>query len=334
MTPLRIGFLGFDGVMAFDLVAPIEAFTLAGVDEADEPEKLYETVIIGVNDRPFQTESGVVFLPKKTIANVPQLDTLFIPGGYGHQDLETQSTVARWINERAGEIRRIATVRTGTYALAASGLLKGRRVTTHWRYAKELARTFPELHVNANALFLKDGKFYTCAGTTAGIDLSLALIEEDFGSRVALSVAKELVVYLKRSGGEQQFSEPLRFQTQSHDRFGDLAAWIKGHLRSDLTVEALASRTNLSSRHFLRRFKAIFGATPAEFVENVRLSEACDRLMLPDQTVDGVAYSVGFRSADGFRRAFERRYGLQPRSYRKHFAIHSCELKCDEPCGS
>src|ERR1051326_1760325 len=280
MTPLRIGFLGFDGVMALDLVAPIEAFTLAGVDEADEPEKLYETVIIGVNDRPFQTESGVVFLPKKTIANVPQLDTLFIPGGYGHQDLETQSTVARWINERAAEIRRIATVRTGTYALAASGLLKGRRVTTHWRYAKEL------------------------------------------------------VVYLKRSGGEQQFSEPLRFQTQSHDRFGDLAAWIKGHLRSDLTVEALASRTNLSSRHFLRRFKAIFGATPAEFVENVRLSEACDRLMLPDQTVDGVAYSVGFRSADGFRRAFERRYGLQPRSYRKHFAIQSCELKCDEPCGS
>src|SRR5207249_5586810 len=133
--------------------------------------------------------------------------------------------------------------------------------------AAELATTFPNMKVDGNSLYLKDGKFYTCAGVTSGIDLSLALIEEDFGSRVALSVARELVVYLKRPGGQEQFSEPLKFQTSSRDRFADLAVWIKGHLRSELSAEVLADRANLSPRHFSRRFKAVFGTTPAEFVD-------------------------------------------------------------------
>jgi len=234
---------------------------------------------------------------------------------------DTLKKVSDWLRRRANKIRRIATVCTGTYGLAASGLLDGHRVTTHWRHAHDLARRFPELRVDPNALYLRSGKFYTCAGITAGIDLSLALIEEDFGPRVALSVARELVVYLKRPGGQEQFSGPLQFQTQSRDRFADLAAWIKGHLREDLSAEALAERANLSARHFTRRFKAAFGTTPADFVEHLRLSEARERLNLPDQTIDGVAYSVGFKSADAFRRAFERRYGLAPSTYRKHFSI-------------
>ena len=194
-------------------------------------------------------------------------------------------------------------------------------MTTHWRQAQELAQRFPELRVDPNALYLKDGKFYTCAGITAGIDLSLALIEEDFGPRVALSVARELVVYLKRPGGQEQFSEPLQFQTHSSDRFADLAAWIQGHLRQDLSAEALAERACLSPRHFTRRFKDAFATTPAAFVEDLRLREARERLTLRDQTIDSVADSVGFKSGDAFRRAFERRYGLQPSSYRKHFSL-------------
>jgi transcriptional regulator GlxA family with amidase domain len=211
------------------------------------------------------------------------------------------------------------------YGLAATGLLNGRRVTTHWRHAQDLAQRFPKLQVDPNALYVKDGKFYTCAGITAGIDLSLALIEEDFGPRVALSVARELIVYLKRPGGQEQFSEALRFQTHSSDRFADLAAWIQGHLRQDLSAEALADRACLSPRHFTRRFKKVFGTTPAAFVEDLRLREARERLTLPDQTIESVADSVGFKSGDVFRRAFERRYGLQPSSYRKHFSLHTRE---------
>jgi transcriptional regulator GlxA family with amidase domain len=323
IKPLRVGFLGFEGLMALDLVGPIDAFTSAFVEDADG--KLvngYEVVIIGLTGRPFTSESGVVFKPHKTIKNAPPLDTLVIPGGKGLRVPETQKRVADFVSSRAAKVRRIATVCTGTFGLAATGLLSGRRVTTHWRQAQLLAQCFPELKVDPNALYLKDGKFYTCAGITAGIDLSLALIEEDFGPRVALSVARELVVYLKRPGGQEQFSEPLKFQTHSSDRFADLAAWIQGHLRQDLSAEALAERACLSSRHFARRFKDAFGTTPAIFVEDLRLREARERLTLPDQTIESVADSVGFKSGDAFRRAFERRYGLQPSSYRKHFSLH------------
>jgi Transcriptional regulator containing an amidase domain and an AraC-type DNA-binding HTH domain len=320
--PLRIGFLGFEGMMALDLVGPIDAFASAFVEDGrGETVRCYEVVIIGLTSRPFTSETGVVFKPHKTIVNAPPLDTLIIPGGKGLRVPATQKKAAAWIRSRAEKTRRIAAVCTGTFGLAATGLLKGRKVTTHWRQAGELSTTFPKLDVNGNALYLKDGKFYTCAGVTAGIDLSLALIEEDFGPRVALSVARELVVYLKRPGGQEQFSEPLQFQTSSRDRFADLAAWIQGHLRHDLSAEALASRACLSPRHFARRFKNAFGITPAVFVEDLRLREARERLTLPDQTIASVADSVGFKSDDAFRRAFERRYGLQPSNYRRHFGL-------------
>ena len=321
--PLRVGLLGFEGLMALDLVGPIDAFTSALVeDQSGEVASGYEVFIIGLNSRPFTSESGVVFKPHKTIKNAPLLDTLIIPGGKGLRVPDTQKKAAEWISSRAPTTRRVATVCTGTFGLAATGLLNGRCVTTHWRHSQELAKRFPQLKVDPTALYLKDGKYYTCAGITAGIDLSLALIEEDFGPRVALSVARELVVYLKRPGGQEQFSEPLQYQTHSSDRFADLAAWMQGHLRQDLSAEALAERACLSSRHFTRRFKDVFGTTPAAFVEDLRLREAKERLTLPDQTVESVADSVGFKSADSFRRAFERRYGLQPSSYRKHFSLH------------
>ncbi|HSU24470.1 MAG TPA: helix-turn-helix domain-containing protein [Pyrinomonadaceae bacterium] len=317
---IRIGFLGYEGMMALDLVGPFDAFSSAFTEGANgELEPCYEPVIIGLTRRPFASENGIVFRPHKTIANAPSLDTLIIPGGKGLRVPETQSRVARWVGAQAENIRRIATVCTGAFGLAATGLLEGRKVTTHWRQAAELSTTFPQLNVDGNSLYLKDGKFYTCAGVTAGIDLSLALIQEDFGPRVALSVARELVVYLKRPGGQEQFSEPLKFQTKSLDRFAELGAFIQGHLTRDLSAEALAERTNLSPRHFARRFKSSFGTTPAAFVEDLRLREARERLTLQDQTVKSVAQSVGFKSDDAFRRAFERRYRIPPTVYRKQF---------------
>src|SRR5262249_34938940 len=155
---------------------------------------------------PFASESGVLFKPHTLIRNAPRLDTLVIPGGKGLRNPEIQAPVVEWLKTHVSRIRRIATVCTGIYGLAPTGVLDGRRVTTHWRFSRDVARRFPELNVDANALFVRDGPFYTCAGVTSGIDLALALIEEDYGPRIALAVARELVVYLKRAGGQEQYS--------------------------------------------------------------------------------------------------------------------------------
>jgi transcriptional regulator GlxA family with amidase domain len=324
MNRRRVGFLVFDGMNALDLVGPMEAFTAAVIDNGNGVHhQCYEALAIGLTSKHFVAESGLVFKPHKTLNTAPVLDTLIIPGGIGLRRAGTNAKVSAWVKSKAGSIRRIASVCTGIYGLAATGLLNGRQVTTHWRFTRDVAERFPNLRVNPDALFLKDGPFYTSAGVTAGIDLSLALIEEDYGSSVALSVARELVMYLKRHGGQEQYSEPLQFQTQSTDRFADLAAWMLGHLQLDLSVEVLADRACLCRRHFSRRFKEVFGTTPAAFVEGLRLSEARRRLALPNQTIESIAASVGFKSADVFRRAFERRFGVTPGGYRIRFAPHS-----------
>jgi transcriptional regulator GlxA family with amidase domain len=176
--------------------------------------------------------------------------------------------------------------------------------------------------MDANALFIRDGKFYTSAGVTAGVDLTLSLIEEDEGPAAALAVARELVVFLKRPGGQNQFSEPLQYQISASDRFGELAAWIHSHLRRDLSVEALAARVFLSPRQFARAFKDEFGTTPAAFVESARLADANRRLVQSSSrtSLDAIARSVGYASEDVFRRAFERRFGIAPGAYRARFA--------------
>ncbi len=220
MAPLRVGFLGYENANALDLVGPAEAFASALRDNGKGKfERCYEVAIVGLTRRPFATESGIVFQPSTTIDSARKFDTLIIPGGHGLREPETNRKVAKWVGEKAKEARRVASVCTGIYGLAATGLLDGRRVTTHWRWSTDAARKFPKVLMQPNALFVKDGKFYSSAGVTAGIDLALALIEEDFGSKIALGVAREMVVYLKRSGGQEQYSEPLQFQTNSSDRF-------------------------------------------------------------------------------------------------------------------
>jgi len=317
MKPPRIGLIGYDGVQALDLVGPSDAFTIAmTADDAGKLQPCYEVIIIGLTDKIFRAESGVLFQPHTSLRNAPPIDTLIIPGGVGTRLGKAGETIARWISNRASGIRRIASVCTGIYALAPTGLLDGREVTTHWRFAADVRQRFPKLKVDHNALFLRDGPFYTAGGITASVDLALALIEDDYGSRVALAVARELVVYLKRSGGQKQYSEPLEFQINATDRFSDLATWMLEHLRSDLSLDALAKRVCLSPRHFARRFKQAFGATPAAFVENIRLDEARRRLTEGRQTIEGVATSVGFGSDDAFRCAFQRRFGVKPSSYR------------------
>lgn len=325
MKRLRIGMLGYEGVTALDLTGATEAFATARIGDGNEQRPAYEVVILGVSGKAFAAESGVIFKPHRVLDARVELDTLIIPGGLGLRNARINRAVTRWVAANASRFRRIASVCTGIYGLAATGLLDGRNVTTHWRFARDVAQKFPALTLDANALFLKDGPFYTSAGVTAGIDLALALIEEDFGSQVALSVARELVVYLKRPGGQEQYSEPLQFQVESEstDRLSDLAGWIRSHLKQDLSVEALAERAYLCPRQFTRRFTKLFQRTPAAFVEDLRLSEAQTRLSARGASIESIALSVGFRSADAFRRAFERRFGITPTNYRRQFPRQS-----------
>ena len=319
MKTKRIGLVGFDGVVAIDLAGPADAFAVA--NEADgDPKPSYEILVIASSNKPFVSLSGLVFRPQRTFKNAPSLDTLIVPGGSGLREPATNRSVSAFVRARAGSTRRIASVCSGIYGLAPTGLLAGRSVTTHWSQAHNVARRFPDLKVNGNAIFIKDGQFYTSGGATAGIDLTLSLIEEDYGQQVSLAVARELVVYLKRSGGQEQYSQPLRFQTESVSRFSELTTWILSHLHDDLSVETLAGRACLCPRHFSRRFKTEVGTSPADFVEKLRLDEARYRLSSGDNSVENVGLSVGFKSADAFRRAFERRLGISPSDYRRRFS--------------
>jgi transcriptional regulator GlxA family with amidase domain len=327
VTKFHIGFLGFENFNALDLVGPAETFACARVkDHLGATLPGYEISLIGLHRRRFQAESGLSFHPDYTLETAPAFDTIIVPGGAGLREAGPNRAVARWLASRAPVTRRIASVCTGIYGLAASGLLDGREATTHWRFAADSTARFPNVKIKANAIFLKDGCFYTSAGVTAGIDLALALVEEDYGREVALSVARELVVYLKRDGGQSQYSEPLRFQSQATDRLTELGVWISTHLDFNLTVEALAARVHLSPRQFIRRFKSAFGQTPAAFVQALRLDEARRRLSANECSFDRVADSVGFKNGDVFRKAFAQRFRISPHKYQQCFGDHPRSL--------
>ena len=326
MKPRRVALIGFDDANALDLVGPAEAFASAMVGEGKDARPGYVIHILGLSLKAFRAESGIVFKPHSSLDDKVDIDTLIVPGGQGLRNARVNARIAGWISKNAPRIRRIGSVCTGIYGLAATGLLDGRRVTTHWKWSSLVAERFPRLRMEKDALYVKDGPFYTSAGVTAGIDLALAMIEEDYGSSVALRAAREMVVYLKRSGGQEQYSEPLRFQVESTDPLAALGPWIRGHLRQDLSVEVLAGRANLSPRQFNRRFLRAFRETPAGYVEKLRLGEAQLRLTNSKSSVESIALSVGFASADSFRRAFERRFGLAPTIYRRRFGA-------ERPCG-
>ncbi|MGC1158342.1 MAG: helix-turn-helix domain-containing protein [Acidobacteriaceae bacterium] len=314
MTPKHIAIVGYDNLTSLDLSGPLEAFSRACIEDSKGKRRAcYKVTIAALGAKTFCSESGLC------MTAACHLDTLIIPGGLGMRKTAAGQNLANWISRHELRIRRIASVCTGVYGVAPTGLLNGRKVTTHWKYAADLAKRYPALKVDDKPLYIRDGKFYTSAGVTAGIDLSLALIEEDFGAQVALSVARELVMYVKRPGGQEQYSEPLKFQVECSSRFAELSAWMVGHLDADLSVEALAGRINLCPRQFTRRFTEEFKSTPAAFVQRLRLDEARKRLAAADYTVGNIADSVGFRNPDSFRRAFVQQYGVAPTEYRSRF---------------
>ena len=316
-APQRIAFVAYDGITMLDLIGPHEVFGTANALAGDE---FYAAVIVAPTLSPIVSDTGVVLEPAADFASSGEFDTIVTPGGPGLREGTTNAQVSQWLKARAQQTRRMVSVCTGFYGLAATGLLDGRRAATHWRFASDAAKLFPAITLDPTVLFVEDPPFYTSAGVTAGIDLALALLEQDHGPKLALAVARELVIYLKRPGGQPQFSEPLKFQSRAVNRFSELAAWLPQHLQDNLSIEALAERVNMGARHFSRVFTQTFGTTPGRYVEAVRLDAARERLTSTGRTIELVGTSVGFASPDVFRRAFERRFGVSPTTYRRHFA--------------
>ncbi len=313
MRPKQIGIIGFDGAIASHLTAPADVFTAAVLEDGFGGRiPCYQIVTIGLTAASFRAESGVLFTPQTTLKSAPELDTIMIAGGSGLRETEIADLVADWVLSRGHRVRRVVAICSGIYGLAPTGVLDGRQVTVHWRFATDVVRRFPKLRVDHKKRLVKDGPYYTSAGLTAGIDLSLALVEEDYGRQLALSVSRELLMYLAPQSGSIEQTRPEEFSSQPLDRFGELASWIMRNLDRELSVEVLARRVCISPAHFKKAFKSVFGTTPGKFVENLRLNEARRRLSTRRKTLHSVAASVGFSSASAFTRAFERRFGSAP----------------------
>ncbi len=318
-SPIKtIGLLAYDDMQSLDLTGPLDVFGAANALAPGMPP--YGLQVIGVHTGSVHAENGLTILPACSIENAPPLDTLLIPGGSGSRLGHADPQLLVWLRQQAKSVRRVVSVCTGAYMLAATGLLDGHRVATHWQYAEDLARRFPAIHVEPERLFLRDGRFATSGGLTAGIDLALALVEEDLGAAASLAVARYLVMYVTRPGNQTQFSAPLAAQAQATGRMGRLLDWLLAHLHDEITSERMAEQVSMSPRHFRRMFADTFGTSPARFVEHLRLEQACMRLTRDKTSIDRIASSVGFRSADVFRRAFRARYDTTPGEYRERFA--------------
>ena len=320
MKSKRIGFLGFEGVAASELTRAADVFAAATLDGGyGNRISCYEIRTIGFASECFRAESGIAFCSDSTLETVSELDTIVIPGGDALRRSLVNERIADWVLSRVKQTRRVAAIGGGIYGVAPTGLLDGREVTTHWRYANDVARCFPNLRVDPKRHLVKDGSFYTSSGPDAAIDLSLALVEEDYGRHVASVVAQEFVNAATNGNGNHKLPVPLVFDSQPADRFAELIPWIMRNLHEDLSVNTLARRACMSPSHFNRAFKGVFGSTPGEFVETLRINEAKRRLSVPKRTLETIAASVGFSDTQTFRRAFERRLGAKPRSYLKNF---------------
>jgi transcriptional regulator GlxA family with amidase domain len=320
MNTKTVGLIVAEQIAVSDLMGAAEVFSRAKIRRSDQLEGrkscCYHVMTVGVNAGPCVTKCGIAIRPDVDIEQAPPLDTVLVCSGSGGRGEKLSRRLIKWLKQRAPNTRRIAALGRGIYALAATGLLDGRQAVIHWRFAKDVASRFPKLRVNPNNLFVKDGPFYTCAGGASAVDFALALVEEDYGRQVALALARDLIVHVKRSGEQEQCSEALKFQIQSSDRFADLPAWIFSHLSDDLSIDALAQRAAMSRRNFTRLFHEVFGKTPAQFVAEARIAEAQQRLLVPRNSIESIASSLGFRSADVFSVAFERFTGVRPRIYR------------------
>jgi transcriptional regulator GlxA family with amidase domain len=314
----RIVLVAFDHVQALDVTGPLEVFSLA---HRYSRRPLYELELIAPGGRPVVTSSGITLQPHGSLAGCHgPIDTIVVAGGEGVEAARADGEVIAWLRGAAPRARRVASVCTGAFLLAQAGLLDGRRATTHWDSCARLAGEFPAVAVDPEPIFVRDGHMATSAGVTAGIDLALALLEEDLGHRAALAVARGLVVFIRRPGSQAQFSAGLAGQSASAPVIRDLEGWMADHLDGELSVPALARRVLMSPRHFARVFKREVGLTPAAYVEAIRVERARALLETTDHQLEAVAARCGFGTVETMRRTFARHLQVSPSEYRERFA--------------
>ncbi|MEI6000751.1 GlxA family transcriptional regulator [Paraburkholderia bengalensis] len=315
---MRIALLVFPGVQMLDLAGPMDVFTEANCQLGDP--NAYALLTVAPTLETLSASNGMRFLPDASIADAPcDIDTLLVAGSPRINEYEENGELIAWLVGQSRYVRRLGSVCSGAFLLARAGLLTGRRATTHWNSAARLAKNYPNVRVEPDHIFVKDGPVYTSAGVTAGMDLALALVEEDHGRGVALRVARELVMFVKRPGGQSQYSLHLAAQVTERSPLRDIQESILNDLSADLSVEVLAGRAGMSVRNFSRMFKRETGTTPGDFVEIARVQAARRMLEESDTPLKKVAYLCGFSDQNSLRRAFIRRLGVTPIEYRQRF---------------
>jgi len=315
----KIGVVIYPEAEVLDVTGPHEVFSMAAAFQQQEQSTTsYEVFLISRTLQPVKMSSGMKLHPDYRFDNCPlPLDTLIIPGAEAIEQVVDDPPLLQWIEKQSGKVRRLVSICTGAFFLARLGLLDGKRVTTHWGYCRHLQKSFPRLNVVPDAIYIRQGNIYTSAGITAGMDLALALVEEDAGKEIAMSIARKLVLFYKRPGGQKQFSEFLLSQSNGH--FNELIEWIMQNLSGDLSIEKLAAQVNMSPRNFTRLFKRELEQTPGKFIERMRLRHA--RILLENRTsvLKEVAGQCGFKSEEQMRRAFQRELCVTPQEYRTRF---------------
>ncbi len=322
-APRRIALVAYPDFEPLDLTGPFSVFagTANWLREAQGIKaETYTVEVIGAEVGLLRASGGLGIMVDRSFRTIRDgIDTLLVVGGPGTRNAVRDNELLTWLRRIAPRVRRIGAVCTGSFILARAGLLDGKRATTHWAWGAELARLYPRVLVDADPIFIRDGNTYTSAGVTAGMDLALALVEEDYGREVALHIARDLVLYVRRPGGQSQFSTLLVAQSQDRAPLRELQTWIAENVDMDLSVPTLARRMAMSPRHFARVFTREVGMTPGQFVEKIRVEAARRRLEESPHGMKHVAVDCGFGSADTMRRAFLRTLHVAPVVYRGRF---------------
>jgi transcriptional regulator GlxA family with amidase domain len=322
MKQRAIVIVAYPGVQPLDVVGPFEVFAGATrVLETMGRSGGYGVVLASTGGRPVRGGSGLALGTDTLPDPGERIDTLVLAGGDGAQSARRDGDLMAWISAAAPRCRRVASVCTGAFLAAEAGLLGGRRVTTHWASAERLAEEFPDLDVDSDPIYIRDGKFWTSAGVTAGIDLALALVQDDLGVDVAQTVARHLVMFLHRPGGQTQFASPLWVPRAERSTVRAVQYLVEAAPGGDHRLPVLAAAAAMSIRHFARVFTAEVGETPGKFVERVRVEEARRELETTDDTLDVVADRCGFGTAETLRRVFQRRLSVAPDFYRRRFRV-------------
>jgi transcriptional regulator GlxA family with amidase domain len=316
-----IDFILFPDALGLDVTGPLEVFNTASAISEHVPgkETKYAFRFVAAESGAVRLSSGLEIIADATFEEERPADTLVVPGGIGVAHALRDSIFIAYIRKQARRVKRILSVCNGTFILAEAGLLDGKAATTHWMVAAEFANRYPQVHLTSDAIFTVDGNIYTSAGVTAGIDLALAVVEEDCGLSTALEVSRLLVLYLRRPGSQSQFSAPLKAQQAAGEQFSKLYRWLENNLDQPVSVEKMADYSAMSPRHFARVFKTTTGMTPATFLETLRLDRARALMTAGNQSLDSIAQASGFGREERLRRAFIRRFDVTPSQYRLHF---------------